>query len=326
MAVYKGNQGQQMWERRVQDNYERIHHTGRYALDSPQMQKSEANPSTGGSNFRTLGQGLGAIGGYMDISIEVLDNGGLYCDISSLNFGVPEYSSLGLPIVMDAGYWEHKAQNFTSLARSTAPVDTGFLRAHNAAAADDGGFSCWSLATYSVYQEYGTSRMRAQPWFESSIRAAIAGVQVDLETRANIVNAIDLDYINICTRIESIRSAQQIPAIIANLEVIKERYQAISNNMPQKYRQIYQNTITHITGIITELQAAEEEIQAIEQEMKTEQGGATDIFTLIIQMLIAALISAIVQLILNAIFDRMDGLDRNVGAGIIHNAMLGGSL
>lgn len=107
--------------------------------------------------------------------VETRSDGSLYCDISIESLGFPSYTPLcSLPIKYDEGKFKEMGEIFVGLARSTCPVDTGFLRDHNDYAADAGGIEMWSEATYSAYQEYGTSRCRPQPWFESSIMSALA--------------------------------------------------------------------------------------------------------------------------------------------------------
>lgn len=61
---------------------------------------------------------------------------------------------------------EKAAFDIEAHAKALAPVDTGFLRA--AIAAEPTGnplrWRVWSFASYSVYQEYGTRSMAAQPY------------------------------------------------------------------------------------------------------------------------------------------------------------------
>lgn len=61
---------------------------------------------------------------------------------------------------------EKAALDGEATAKSLAPVDTGFLR--SAIAAEPTGdplrWTITSYASYSVYQEFGTRRMAAQPY------------------------------------------------------------------------------------------------------------------------------------------------------------------
>lgn len=112
-------------------------------------------------------------------------DGSLYCDISVESLGFPQYTPLmSLPIMYDSAKFKEMGELFVGYARSTCPVDTGYLRDHNDYSSDAGGIEMWSEAFYSAYQEYGTSRCRAQPWFESSIQSALvdSGIEDDFKT------------------------------------------------------------------------------------------------------------------------------------------------
>lgn len=66
-------------------------------------------------------------------------------------------------------------ETFLSVARELVPVDTGFLR--SSISADTDGFSfceCEAFAEYAQYVEYGTWKMRAQPYFEPALEEALA--------------------------------------------------------------------------------------------------------------------------------------------------------
>ena len=123
-------------------------------------------------------------------------DGSLYCDISVESLGFPQYTPLmHLPIQYDSNKFKKMGEIFVAMARSTCPVDTGYLRDHNDYASDEGGIEMWSEAFYSAYQEYGTSRCRPQPWFEASVQTALAesGIEEDfraLETRYSYVDSL----------------------------------------------------------------------------------------------------------------------------------------
>lgn len=111
-------------------------------------------------------------------------DGSLYCDVSVKSLGFSQYTPLmNLPIKYDESKFREMGELFVGFARSTCPVDTGYLRDHNDYSADAGGVEMWSEVFYSAYQEYGTSRSRAQPWFESSILSALAdsGIEENFE-------------------------------------------------------------------------------------------------------------------------------------------------
>ena len=107
---------------------------------------------------------------------EVRPDGSLYCDITAESLGLPVYTpAAGLVIKYPKTVWNKIGEVFLTYAQLKCPVDTGFLKENIDFSADDGGVEVWSDATYSVFQEYGTSRMAAQPYFEAAIHQAIYG-------------------------------------------------------------------------------------------------------------------------------------------------------
>lgn len=104
-------------------------------------------------------------------------DGALYADVTPASLGLPIYTPMcHIPIPYSI-YWEQLGQTFEEQAKATCPVDTGYLRDHIGYHADSGGCEIWSDAPYSAYQEYGTSRMRAQPYFEAALVDAYNGVE-----------------------------------------------------------------------------------------------------------------------------------------------------
>jgi hypothetical protein len=121
-------------------------------------------------------------------------DGSLYCDVSVKSLDFSQYTPLmNLPIKYDESKFREMGKLFVEYARSTCPVDTGYLRNHNDYSADAGGVEMWSEAYYSVYQEYGTSRCRAQPWFESSILSALAESGIEENFKALEVRYLHVD-------------------------------------------------------------------------------------------------------------------------------------
>ena len=107
---------------------------------------------------------------------EVRPDGSLYCDITPERLGLPAYTpAAGLVVKYPKTVWNKIGEVFLTYAQLNCPVDTGFLKENINFSADDGGVEVWSDATYSVFQEYGTSRMAAQPYFEAAIHQAIYG-------------------------------------------------------------------------------------------------------------------------------------------------------
>ena len=109
---------------------------------------------------------------------EVQDrDGALYADVTPNSLGLPVYTPLcHIPIPYSI-YWKQLGKSFEKQAKATCPVDTGYLRDHIGYHMDSGGCEVWSDAPYSAYQEYGTSRMRAQPYFEAALVNAYSEVE-----------------------------------------------------------------------------------------------------------------------------------------------------
>lgn len=59
-------------------------------------------------------------------------------------------------------------------AKQFAPVDTGNLRRSITATGDGTDWQVGTNVEYAVYQEFGTSRMRAQPFLGPALNAAKA--------------------------------------------------------------------------------------------------------------------------------------------------------
>lgn len=104
-------------------------------------------------------------------------DGALYADVTPGSLGLPIYTPMcHIPIPYSI-YWEQLGQTFEEQAKATCPVDTGYLRDHIGHQSDSGGCEVWSDAPYSAYQEYGTSKMRAQPYFEAALANACSQVE-----------------------------------------------------------------------------------------------------------------------------------------------------
>lgn len=70
------------------------------------------------------------------------------------------------------------AESIVNDAQANAPVDTGFLRdSIEISGESETSVTVTSGAEYSVFVEYGTSKMSAQPFFEPAIEQAKAELQ-----------------------------------------------------------------------------------------------------------------------------------------------------
>lgn len=130
-------------------------------------------------------------------------DGALYADVTPTSLGLPVYTPMcHIPIPYSI-YWREFGETFEEQAKATCPVDTGYLRAHIGYNADSGGCEIWSDAPYSAYQEYGTSKMRAQPYFEAALVNAYTEVEGSMSALADefMDNDADLFFLtNRCGR------------------------------------------------------------------------------------------------------------------------------
>ena len=98
----------------------------------------------------------------MSIQIDGLDEA-----ISRLNDAADEISQGITDALRSAG------EAFVDDAQAQAPVDTGYLRDHiSILGSTDREVTIHSEAPYSAAQEFGTSKMSAQPYFFQAIDSA----------------------------------------------------------------------------------------------------------------------------------------------------------
>lgn len=104
---------------------------------------------------------------------------GLYTSFTPQDLGYPvslTQSILGEEVSVDVEYasaCEAFVSTFMERATAACPVATGYLL--STISADTDGFFCEAEATaeYAQYVEYGTWKMRAQPYFEPAVEAGI---------------------------------------------------------------------------------------------------------------------------------------------------------
>lgn len=120
-------------------------------------------------------------------------DGALYADVTPNTLGLPVYTPMcHIPIPYSI-YWKQIGESFEKQAKATCPVDTGYLRDHIGYHMDSGGCEVWSDAPYSAYQEYGTSRMKAQPYFEAALVNAYTEVEGSMMALADEFMGNDAD-------------------------------------------------------------------------------------------------------------------------------------
>lgn len=262
----------------------------------------------------------------MAVAVEILGNGGLYCDISLPALGYSEFSSgHSLPIVMDAGFWDGIAAQFIATARASCPVDTGYLQAHNDARADDGGVEAWSEAEYSVYQEYGTSKMPAHPWFESAARGAAASAEAAIGARVAAVNNIDAQLSSVSGVLGTIQESVDIPPIVGMIQGLIGEINSVSGGMPGAYRGIYVSVISSLENIIGRLWATYEKLfeqEAQKKQIMAEAEAGGNPLGAVLKLLLTSMLLALLEVIQLTISDAL-GLANDLnaisgGGGSIH--------
>lgn len=108
---------------------------------------------------------------------------GLYVSFTPEDLGYPlslVQTVLGEEVVVDVEYTaacEAFVSTFLNRANELVPVDTGFLK--STIDADTNGLMCEAEATaeYAQYVEYGTWKMRAQPFFEPAVEEGLKAFQ-----------------------------------------------------------------------------------------------------------------------------------------------------
>lgn len=83
-----------------------------------------------------------------------------------------ETPQLGLEVDYSEGI-DVFVDTFLYTAQDLVPVDTGNLMHSIDAIGDDFGAECWTNCHYSQYVEYGTIKMKAQPYFVPAIEKAL---------------------------------------------------------------------------------------------------------------------------------------------------------
>lgn len=218
-------------------------------------------------------------------------DGSLYCDVSIESLGFPSYTPLcSIPIQYDGDKFREMGQLFVGYARSTCPVDTGYLRDHNDFSADAGGIEMWSEAFYSAYQEYGTSRCRAQPWFESSILSALADSGIedsfsDTQTRFNYIDG----------ELSAIQSAT--PMSIAECWSLIDRIEALQEELA--------SVGVFVEGLEESIDEIENQIEMMMMEMMMAQATGQVMELTFLEELIISFIAGAIGVMIRAIIDNM---------------------
>lgn len=127
-------------------------------------------------------------------------DGKLFAMATPADMGLPPTTPMCHVPIPYAGHWEQMGQLFEEQAKANCPVDTGYLKNHIGYHADSGGVDFWSDAPYSAYQEYGTWKMRAHPYFEAAVANAMNTMEGSMRAMANEYQEMDSDLYFLTTR------------------------------------------------------------------------------------------------------------------------------
>ena len=230
----------------------------------------------------------------------VRPDGSLYCDVSVKSLGFSQYTPLmNIPIKYDESKFREMGKLFVGYARSTCPVDTGYLRDHNDYSADAGGVEMWSEAPYSVYQEYGTSRCRAQPWFESSILSALAdsGIEENFE-------ALEARYLHVDSLLNELYTMAFVTKADAfhGLELcrkLKAEFDLLG---------IDDDIVNLVDQITSEIESS---IAIMEEQQQAMRQSSMRWMEQIIISIIAGIISSLIKMMIETIIGGMRDIDAN---------------
>lgn len=230
----------------------------------------------------------------------VRPDGSLYCDVSVKSLGFPQYTPLmNLPINYDESKFREMGELFVTFARSTCPVDTGYLRDHNDYSADAGGVEMWSEAPYSVYQEYGTSRCKAQPWFESSILSALAesGIEENFEALKTRYLYVD-DLLNTLYTMAFVKKEDAIAGLHV-CEILREELDLLGFD---------DDIIALVNQMTSEI---ESNLAIIEEQEETMRQSSMGWMEQLIVSIIVGIIASTIKMIIRALISGMRDKDPN---------------
>lgn len=159
--------------------------------------------------------------------LPIIENrdGKLFAMVTPAEMGLPPTTSMCHIPIPYGGLWEQMGQSFEEQAKASCPVDTGYLKNHIGHHADSGGVDFWSDAPYSSYQEYGTWKMRANPYFEAAVANAMNDMEGSMKAMASSYQEMDSNLYFIssrCGREETIQECyadlERVDGLIAFME------------------------------------------------------------------------------------------------------------
>lgn len=231
-------------------------------------------------------------------------DGALFCSLDAADLGLPIRTTMCHAPIPYGGIWEQIGQAFQEQAKATCPVDTGYLRAHIGYGSDKKGVDMWSDAPYSAYQEYGTYKMRAQPYFEAAIANAVQQYESVMWAMADEWMEMDADLFFLTDRCGREGSLEECYADLARLDRIiafMERENATTIAEAGWYYDL-----TNLYDARAEIEARIQELKEIEAARQAQAQGLGGFIAEIFGMILAELIMAPLTMF-EIIFDDMWG-------------------
>lgn len=252
---------------------------------------------------------------------QIID-GALYAICSLVDMGFQLRGPMtGLIIPYKPQLFEEMATVFTDIAKTTCPVDTGFLRDHIGAKAGNGGCEFYSEADYSAYQEYGTSKMAPQPYFEAALDAAIMSVYDDL--REIETKCLEFDTRIAVFMISGV--AGDLPQLIQKRKEAEQLRDEI-NDFDGLNSAPLDKTIADLDARIAYLESIQAKYAKVQAEAMGDTAGILEgILSMLIQslaMAISSIVTSVLTWPLQAIWAGVDDNDFNATRGCkpVHNA------
>lgn len=235
-------------------------------------------------------------------------SGKLFAAMTPSDLGLPFTTSMCHIPIPYATYWEQIGATFKEIAQGTCPVDTGYLRDHIGYHADSGGCDFWSDAPYSAYQEYGTWKMRPQPYFEAAMVEATAQYEGSMWAMANEYNDMDADLFFLTFRCGREGSLEECYADLENLDRIIAFMESANATSAAEAGWYYD--LANLYEARAEIEARIEELMELE-ELRQQQEGLIGFMAEIIGMMIAEVLMAPLTLFEIILDDIYSGIDYN---------------
>jgi HK97 gp10 family phage protein len=234
-------------------------------------------------------------------------NGKLFAMVTPADLGLPPTTTMCHIPIPYGSYWEQMGQIFQEIAQSTCPVDTGYLRDHISYHADNGGCDFYSDAPYSAYQEYGTWKMKAQPYFEAAVYEAITQLEGSMKAMASEYLDMDSDLWFLTSRCGREGSLEECYADLNRLDKIIAFMETENATLAAEAGWYYDLTTLYDARekIATRIQ----ELEEIE-EMRRQQ-GLGGFLAEIIGMMLAQLLMAPLTIFEMILDDIGGGIDYN---------------